>query len=178
MTPAASICQPVATSGSTATFQRRDSTEPNAQQNDEPSSATQATSCIQPSCSARGHLRPEQDGHADGAERDAADGRPRRPVVRRQEPPLDQQEPDRDDGDDERGEARSGRTAPTRRAPTFDTPSRMKPTMASSASCRRLTRTRRPVSAQKASISEPEIVNLTPARKIGGTRSTATRIPR
>ena len=54
----------------------------------------------------------------------------------------------------------------------------MKPTVASAASCRRLTRIERPVRAQQASISEPEIVNVTPARRTGGTRSTATRIPR
>ena len=63
-------------------------------------------------------------------------------------------------------------------SPTFEMPSRMTPTVASSANCRRLTRTGRPVSAQQASISEPEMVNLTPARKTGGTRSTATRMPR
>ena len=103
MMPALSICQPAATSGSTATFQRRDSTDPNAQQNDEPSSATQATSCIQPSRSAAATF---------GQNRTATPRRRARrrrwrsawPGRGREEPAFDEQEPDGDDGDDERGE--------------------------------------------------------------------------
>ena len=61
----------------------------------------------------------------------------------------------------------------------FDTPSRRKPRNASWANCRRVTAgTPRPVSRQNTSSSDPEIVNLTPASRIGGIRSTATRIPR
>ncbi len=120
-----------------------------------------------------GHLRPEQHGDADGAERDAADGGSRGSIV---------------DGRSQRSTRRNqmGTTATISAArpvgtyssdqasPTFETPSRMKPTAASAASWRRLTRTERPVRAQQASIREPEIVNLTPARK----REAPVRRPR
>ena len=142
--PAQSICQPLATSGSTATFQRRESTDPNAQQNDEPSRARQAASSAHPSVgpvaifgqkSTATPSPPSATPAAPDAGTLSPVGRTKRSTIRNQMGTMATRSAERPEGRNSSAQART----------EFEMLSSRTPMKASWSSWRRVTRTRRPV---------------------------------